>query len=110
MTNERKSTVAAGNNLGLVSVDEDPGVAQGTAATVAADNPVLHPANGLFVNEFDSSHRRGLYPCVSRLSKTPTRLLRPGENTVTEPLTNLKMHYCLLKPRSTHRLCSRLLV
>jgi hypothetical protein len=65
MTNERKSTVAAGNNLGLVGVDKDPGVAQGTAATVAADDLVLHPADGLLVNELDSGHRRGLYPCVS---------------------------------------------
>lgn len=40
-TYEGKSAVPAGHNLGLVGVDEDLGVAEGTAAAIAADDPGL---------------------------------------------------------------------
>ena len=64
-TYERNSAVPAGSNLGLVGVDKDSGVTQGTTASITADDPLMCPANGLFVNEFNSGQRRGLNTCQS---------------------------------------------
>jgi hypothetical protein len=55
-TYERKTAVAAGSNLGLVSVDEDTGVAQWAAASVTADDSLVGPAHGLLVDKFDGGH------------------------------------------------------
>lgn len=54
MTYERNTTVSAGNDLGLVGVDEDLGVTERTTAAVTADDFGLGPADGLSVNEVDS--------------------------------------------------------
>lgn len=48
------TAVSASGNLGLVSVDEDLGVAERATATVTADDLGLCPANMLSVNEIDS--------------------------------------------------------
>lgn len=59
-TYEGKTAVAAGSNLGLVGVDEDLGVAQGTATTVTADDTLFRPADGLSVDELNGSQGLGL--------------------------------------------------
>ena len=59
-TYERKTAVAAGGNLGLVSVDKDLGVTERTTAAVTADDSLVGPADGLLVDKFDSGHRLGL--------------------------------------------------
>lgn len=55
-TYEGKTAVPAGCNLRLVGVDEDLGVAEGTATAVAADDLGLCPPHGLLVNELDGGH------------------------------------------------------
>lgn len=55
-TYEGNSAVPAGRNFGLVSVDENLGVAEGTAAAITADDLGLCPPHGLLVNELDGSH------------------------------------------------------
>ena len=57
---EGKAAVAAGCNLGLVSVDKDPGVTVRTAAAIAGNNPVMRPSDRLLVNQFHSGFRLGL--------------------------------------------------
>jgi hypothetical protein len=52
-THKGKTAVAAGSNLGLVSVNEDTGVTQRAAAAVTADNSLVGPAHGLHVDKFD---------------------------------------------------------
>lgn len=59
-TYEGKTAVAAGSNLGLVGVDEDLGVAQGTATAVTADDALFRPADGLSVDELNGSQGLGL--------------------------------------------------
>lgn len=51
----RQTTVSTGGNLGLICVDENPGVTGGAAAAVASDNTLVRPPNGLLVDEL---HRR----------------------------------------------------
>lgn len=65
VTYERNSAVPAGSNLGLIGVDEDLGVTQRTTASITADDPLVCPANGLFVDEFNSGQRRRLDICQS---------------------------------------------
>jgi hypothetical protein len=60
VTYKGNTAVAAGRNLGLVGVDEDLGVAEGTTTAVTADDALLCPANGLLVNELNRGHRLGL--------------------------------------------------
>lgn len=60
-TYERKSAVSAGSYLRLVGVDEDLGMTQWATTTVTVHDTFLGPANGLFVNEFDSGHGLGLF-------------------------------------------------
>lgn len=76
-TYKRQTAVAAGSNLGLVGVDEDLGVAEGTAAAVAADDALLRPADGLLVDELDGSHGLGL---------------RSGQHSLHYPLRSFQIH------------------
>lgn len=54
MTYKRKTTVCAPADLGLIGVDEDPGVTERAASTVAGNDALVRPANGLLVDEVDS--------------------------------------------------------
>ena len=71
-THVRKTTVGATAYLGLVDVDEDTRVAEGTAAAVALDRLLLDPANGLFVDELDGCQWARLFRifCISNLALT----------------------------------------
>jgi hypothetical protein len=57
-----KTAVCAPANLRLVDVDEDPGVSERAASSVARNGTLMCPANGLLVDEFDGSIWAGL--CV----------------------------------------------
>lgn len=46
-----QAAVVADGNLGLVGVDEDPGVSVRTAAAITRHNSVVGPADGLLVDE-----------------------------------------------------------
>ena len=59
-TYERKTAVAAGGDLGLVGVEVDLGMAQGTTAAVASDDMLLRPADRLSVDELNGSVGLGL--------------------------------------------------
>lgn len=59
-TYERDTAVSAGRDVGLVGVDEDFGVAEGTTATVTANDSGLCPADRLLVNELNGGHWAGL--------------------------------------------------
>lgn len=50
-----QSAVCAPADLGLVHVDKDLGVSERSASTVARDDAVVGPANGLLVDQFDGS-------------------------------------------------------
>lgn len=52
-TYEWKTAVCAPADLGLVGVDKDPGVTERATSTVAGDNALVRPANGLLVDEID---------------------------------------------------------
>lgn len=62
-THERQSAVCAPADLRLVHVDEDAGVAEGTASAVAGDGAVVGPADGLLVDEVDGGVGAGLEGC-----------------------------------------------
>ena len=62
-THEWKTAVCAPADLRLIHVDEDAGVAEGTASTVAGDGAVVGPADGLLVDEFDGGVGAGLEGC-----------------------------------------------
>lgn len=68
LTYKRKTTVCAPANLGLVGVDEDPGVTERAASAVAGDNALVCPADGLLVNEIDSGVWARLYETGQQLS------------------------------------------
>jgi len=52
-----EAAVVADRNLGLVGVDEDPGVTGRTATTITGDHPVVSPAYWLLVDELNRSSR-----------------------------------------------------
>lgn len=54
------TAVRATANLGLVDVDKDARVAEGTTAAVARGHFFLDPADGLFVDELDGGIWAGL--------------------------------------------------
>lgn len=54
LTYKRETAVCAPADLGLVGVDEDPGVAERAASTVARNNALVCPADRLLVDEVDS--------------------------------------------------------
>lgn len=60
-THVGKTAVGATAYLGLVDVDENARVAEGTAAAVALDRLLLDPADGLFVDELDGCQWARLY-------------------------------------------------
>jgi len=60
VTYKRKTAVCAAEDLGLVEVDKDAWVAEGTAAAVAGDDVCVDPADGLFVDELDGCEGAGL--------------------------------------------------
>jgi hypothetical protein len=64
-TYERQTAVCAPADLGLICVDEDLGVAEGTAAAIAGNDAVVSPADGLLVDEVDSGIWAGLYTSPS---------------------------------------------
>lgn len=51
------TTVVAGSNLGLVSVDEDPGVSTSATAAITGNDAVVSPLHRLLVNQLDSRLR-----------------------------------------------------
>lgn len=55
VTYEWKTAVCAPADLGLVGVDEDPGMAERAASTIAGNNALVCPANGLLMDEVDGS-------------------------------------------------------
>jgi hypothetical protein len=59
-TYKGQSTVSAPANLRLVDVDENPRVAEGSAAAVARDDALVGPGHGLLVDEVDGGERAGL--------------------------------------------------
>jgi hypothetical protein len=59
-TYKRNSAVCAPADLGLVHVDEDPWVAERTAASVARYDTLICPANGLLVDELHGRVWAGL--------------------------------------------------
>lgn len=65
----RQAAVAADSDLGLVCVDEDPGVAGRAAATVASNNAVVRPSHGLLVDEGHRRVRLGLDCHVRRVKR-----------------------------------------
>jgi hypothetical protein len=60
-TYKRQAAVPARRNLGLVRVDEDPGVSLGPTAAVARHDTVVRPPHRLLVDELDGGIRSGLY-------------------------------------------------
>lgn len=56
-THKRQAAVTASGNLRLIRVDEDLGVAHGTAAAVARDDTIVCPPHRLLVDELDSRIR-----------------------------------------------------
>jgi hypothetical protein len=54
MTYKRNTAVCAPADLGLIGVDEDPGMTERAASTVAGNDALVCPANRLLVDEFDS--------------------------------------------------------
>lgn len=52
-TYKRQTAVCAPADLGLICVDEDPGVSEGTTASVTGYSAVVCPADGLLVDELD---------------------------------------------------------
>lgn len=55
-----QAAVVADGNLGLVGVDEDPGVSVRTAAAIARHDSVVGPADGLLVDELHGRVGLGL--------------------------------------------------
>lgn len=118
MTYEGKTAVVAGSNLGLVGVDEDPGVTEGTAAAVTLNNPLLRPAHRLLMDELNGGIRLGLaqdnvslrvdliFPCRSLLLGS---FQRPLLDPMARDFTDLHLHYRLLEARADHGLLSGLL-
>jgi len=86
---KRKTAVGADVDLGLVKVDENARVAEGTATTIARHHLVMTPADGLLVDELDGGVGAGLF-IVSADFRMATRM------------TYLIFHDRPLKPRSTH--------
>lgn len=105
-----QATVCAPANLGLISVDKDPGVPQRSASSVARYGAVVCPADGLLVDELNGSIWTRLYTTtladvhvlhfiVLPLSGAfSSSLPRPRHNSAYLVLDN-----ALLEPRSTHR-------
>lgn len=60
-TYEWQAAVVADSNLGLIGVDEDPGVTVRTTASIARYNPVVSPADGLLVDELHGRVGLGLW-------------------------------------------------
>lgn len=60
-TYEWQAAVVADGNLGLVGVDEDPGVTVRTTASIARHNPVVSPADGLLMDELHGRVGLGLW-------------------------------------------------
>lgn len=54
-TYERKSTICAPTDLGLVDVNEYPRMAQWPTSSIAHDRPRLRPSYGLFVYQINGS-------------------------------------------------------
>lgn len=61
-------TVIANRDLGFVGIDENLGVTSGTTTTIAGDDTVVRPADGLLVDELDGGVGLGL----GRKSYKPT--------------------------------------
>lgn len=108
---EGDTAVSTGCDLGLVSVDEDLGVAEGTTATVTADDSGLCPADRLLVNELNGGHWAGLddqlvsFPMfLSPRSSDKWSLARHFTGS-----THLNFHDGLLEARANHGLLARLL-
>jgi hypothetical protein len=74
LVGERKTAVRAPADLRLIYVDEDPGVAERTTASVAFYGAVVCPANGLLVDELDGGVWTGLRSHVSRSSSSVFQL------------------------------------
>lgn len=60
LVGEWQAAVVAGGNLGLVRVDEDPGVSVRTTASITSHDPVVSPADGLLVDELHGRVGLGL--------------------------------------------------
>ena len=56
-----QSAIRALTNLWLIDIDEDPRVAERSAAAVARHYPRVYPADGLLVNEFYGGQWARLY-------------------------------------------------
>lgn len=79
-TYKRQTAISAHIDLWLVDIYEDPGMSQWATTTIAADELLVRPSDGLLVNKTNGS-------------------LRPW----------LMLHHRLLEPRSRHRSLPRLL-
>lgn len=83
-----EAAVVADRNLGLVGVDEDPGVTGRTATTITGDHPVVSPAYWLLVDELNRSSRLRLDAEVCLLKSgsghgLTTRVLAPGPDLLS---------------------------
>lgn len=72
VTYERQTAVRAVADLGLVDVDEDSGVTGGTTATIALDNSLLLPADGLSVDKLNGGQRLRLFMRISSVVSAST--------------------------------------
>jgi hypothetical protein len=86
-TYEWKTAVGAPADLGLVHVDEDPGMSKRSTSTIARNYALVCPTNGLLMDEFDRSVWAGLY----------IQLL-PIVLPCCEPIPDLQLNFqCLLR-------------
>lgn len=118
-TYEWDTAICAPIDLRLVGVDEDPGVSERAASTVAGDDALLGPADGLLVNQLDGRVRARLRFILlanrSLRAVSPSTLFQssPCSNS-TSPAHDLLQTYLifenrLLKTRPRHSHLSRLL-
>jgi hypothetical protein len=108
LVGERKTAVCAPADLRLIYVDEDPGVAERTTASVAFYGTVVCPADGLLVDELDGGVWTGLHHIISAnalliFSSIPSSLFSWYEpHTQSPPLCHLERTW------SSIMLCSNL--